>query len=60
MRPGLRRQLNAFIEPELVAKQDEKLKASVMAKVEHLVRVLERQFGYTKVRYRGLGRTSRR
>ena len=28
--------------------------SSVRAKVEHPFRVLKRQFGYTKVRYRGL------
>ena len=32
----------------------EKLKASIRAKVEHPFRVIKRQFGYTKVRYRGL------
>ena len=30
------------------------LKASVRAKVEHPFRVVKRQFGYVKVRYRGL------
>ena len=54
MRPGLRRKLNPFIEPQFIAEQAEKLKASVRAKVEHPFRVLKRQFGYTKVRYRGL------
>ena len=32
----------------------EKLKASIRAKVEHPFRVIKRQFGHTKVRYRGL------
>ena len=54
MSPGLGRQLNPSIEPEVVVKRAEKLKASVRAKVEHLALVLQRQFGYTKVRYRGL------
>jgi transposase, IS5 family len=54
LRPGLRRKLNPFIEPEFITEQAEKLKASVRAKVEHPFRVLKRQFGYTKVRYRGL------
>ena len=54
MRPGLRRKLNPFIQPEFIAEQVEKIKASVRAKVEHPFRVLKRQFGYTKVRYRGL------
>jgi transposase, IS5 family len=58
MRPGLRRRLNPFIEPDWVAEQAEKLKASVRAKVEHPFRVLKRQFGYAKVRYRGLAKNT--
>jgi IS5 family transposase len=54
MRPGKRKQLNSFIEPEFIAERVEKMKASIRAKVEHPFRVLKRQFGYTKVRYRGL------
>ena len=34
--------------------QAEKFKAGVMAKVEHPFRVIKRQFGYLKTRYRGL------
>ena len=30
------------------------MKASIRAKVEHPFRVLKKQFGFTKVRYRGL------
>jgi hypothetical protein len=33
-------------------------KASVRARVEHAFRVLERQFGYAKVRYRGLAKST--
>ena len=58
MRPGLRRKLNPFIEPQYLAEQAEKVKASVRAKVEHPFRVLKRQFGYTKVRYRGLAKNT--
>jgi IS5 family transposase len=54
MRPGVRRKLNPFIQPEFIAEQVERAKASIRAKVEHPFRVLKRQFGYTKVRYRGL------
>jgi IS5 family transposase len=54
MRPGKRRKLNPFIEPDFVAECVEKMKASIRAKVEHPFRVLKRQFGFTKVRYRGL------
>jgi IS5 family transposase len=34
--------------------QLERLKASIRAKVEHPFRVVKRQFGHVKVRYRGL------
>lgn len=54
MRPGQRRRLNPFIEPDFVAERVEKLKASVRAKAEHPFRVLTRPFGFTKVRCRGL------
>lgn len=33
---------------------DESCKASMHAKVEHPFRVIKRQFGYSKMRYRGL------
>ena len=36
----------------------EKLKASVRAKVEHPFRVIKRQFGHVKVRYRGLAKNT--
>ena len=36
----------------------ESCKASMRAKVEHPFRVIKRQFGYTKVRYRGLAKNS--
>ena len=36
----------------------EHLKASVRAKVEHPFRVIKRQFGHTKVRYRGLAKNT--
>jgi IS5 family transposase len=58
MRPGLRRQLNPFIQPEFEAERAEKMKASIRAKVEHPFRVLKRQFGFTKVRYRGLAKNT--
>ena len=58
MRPGLRRRLNPFIEPEFVAERVERMKASIRAKVEHPFRVVKRQFGFTKVRYRGLAKNT--
>ncbi|GAB2590057.1 hypothetical protein GCM10027066_32180 [Dyella jejuensis] len=36
----------------------EYLKAAVRAKVEHPFRVIKRQFGYMKVRYRGLAKST--
>ncbi len=56
--PGKRRLLNPFIEPEFLAERAEKMKASVRAKVEHPFRVIKRQFGFTKVRYRGLAKNT--
>ena len=60
MRPGLRRQLNPFIEPDFVAERVEKMKASIRAKVEHPFRVVKQQFGYAKARYRGLAKNTAR
>jgi transposase, IS5 family len=34
------------------------LKSAVRAKVEHPFRVIKRQFGYQKVRYRGLAKNT--
>jgi IS5 family transposase len=36
----------------------EQMKASVRAKVEHPFRVIKCQFGFTKVRYRGLAKNT--
>lgn len=54
MKPGKRRALNKTSELGRLSEQIEKLKASVRAKVEHPFRVIKRQFGHVKVRYRGL------
>jgi len=40
--------------PDAMIDQAEKLKAGIQAKVEHPFRVIKRQFGFVKVRYRGL------
>jgi transposase, IS5 family len=40
------------------ARRWEHFKASLRAKVEHPFRVIKRQFGYTKVRYRGLAKNA--
>ncbi len=39
---------------DMVAQYVEKMKTGIRAKVEHPFRVIKQQFGYTKVRYRGL------
>lgn len=54
MRPGNHRALNKDHPADALVDKAEKMKASVRAKVEHPFRVLKRQFGYVKVRYRGL------
>lgn len=54
MRPGRRRKLDLSNRVDAILDQIERLKAGVRAKVEHPFRVLKRQFGYTKTRYRGL------
>jgi IS5 family transposase len=54
MRPGKRRALNKSRRSNRLIDQLERLKASVRAKVEHPFRVIKRQFGHVKVRYRGL------
>jgi len=53
MRPGKRKQLTQR-RSDRIRERIEQLKASVCAKVEHPFRVIKRQFGFTKVRYRGL------
>jgi IS5 family transposase len=54
MRPGKRKALNKENAADALIDQAEKLKAGIRAKVEHPFRVVKRQFGYVKVRYRGL------
>jgi IS5 family transposase len=54
MRPGKRRALDKSTELGRLLDQLEKVKAQIRAKVEHPFRVLKRQFGYLKVRYKGL------
>jgi transposase, IS5 family len=54
MRPGKRRALDKTKLVNQLIDQLERLKASIRAKVEHPFRVIKRQFGYVKVRYRGL------
>lgn len=53
-RPGKRKQMSKM------ALSVEKIKASIRAKVEHPFRRIKQQFGYTKVRYRGLKKNHNR
>lgn len=53
MRPGKRKALNKENEADAMIDKAEKLKAGIRAKVEHPFRVIKRQFGFVKVRYRG-------
>ena len=53
MRPGKRKAIKHTPWGHLLD-QAERLKASIRAKVEHPFRVIKRQFGHVKVRYRGL------
>ena len=57
-RPGKRRALDKGNPIEALTDTIEKLKASVRAKVEHPFRVIKRQFGFVKVRYRGLAKNT--
>jgi transposase, IS5 family len=54
MRPGKRRALDKKVAAHRLIDEVERAKASIRAKVEHPFRVIKRQFGYVKVRYRGI------
>jgi IS5 family transposase len=54
MSPGKRRALDKSDPLDQLTDQVEKAKAGIKAKVEHPFRVIKRQFGYVKTRYRGL------
>lgn len=54
MRPGKRRLLDPAKPIDVLTERLERVKAGIRARVEHPFRVLKRQFGHVKVRYRGL------
>jgi IS5 family transposase len=58
MRPGKRRTLDQAKPIEALTEQLEKVKAGIRARVEHPFRVIKRQFGHIKVRYRGLAKNT--
>jgi IS5 family transposase len=56
MRPGTRRVLDKDTPMGAIMDKLEKTKARIRARVEHPFRVIKRQFGHVKVRYRGLAK----
>ena len=58
MRPGKRRALDKNSPWGNLLDKAEQMKASIRAKVEHPFRVIKCQFGFTKVRYRGLAKNT--
>lgn len=56
LRPGKRKALDTSTPLGAVVDKLEHVKASIRAKVEHPFRVIKRQFGHVKVRYRGLAK----
>ena len=58
MMPGKRRVLDKSTPMGEILEKLEKTKASIRAKVEHPFRVIKRQFGYVKVKYRGLAKNT--
>jgi len=58
MRPGKRKTLDKNTSLGAILDQLEQAKARMRAKVEHPFRVIKRQFGHVKVRYRGLAKNT--
>ena len=54
MRPGKRAALDKNRPIGAILDEFERIKASIRAEVEHPFQVIRRQFGFMKVRYRGL------
>jgi transposase, IS5 family len=60
MMPAKRRALNLETVSGRLRDAAEKIKAGIRATVEHPFRVIKCQFGFTKVRYRGLAKNTAR
>ena len=58
MRPGKRKVLDKSTPMGAIQDQLERAKARIRAKVEHPFRVIKRQFGHVKLRYRGLAKNT--
>jgi IS5 family transposase len=54
MRPGRRKALDLSSPLAAMIDKSQQILAGIRAKVEHPFRVIKRQFGFTKVRYRGM------
>ena len=54
----MKRSKRKALDPQLpipaLEEQLEQVKSKILAKIKHRFRVIKRQFGHTKVRYRGL------
>lgn len=58
MMPGKRKALDKDTPMGAILEKLEQTKASIRAKVEHPFRVIKRQFGFVKVKYRGLAKNT--
>jgi transposase, IS5 family len=58
MMPGKRKALKKDTPMGAILDKLEQIKARIRAKVEHPFRVIKRQFGYAKVKYRGLAKNT--
>jgi IS5 family transposase len=58
MMPGKRRAIEEDTPMGAILDKLEQTKARIRAKVEHPFRVIKRQFGYVKVKYRGLAKNT--
>ena len=56
--PGKRKALDLNDPAQAITDKIERVKASIRAKVEHPFRVVKKQFGHVKVRYRGLAKNT--
>ncbi len=54
MRPGRLKELNKHPRKNKAVIAFERLKSSIRAKVEHPFRIIKRQFGFVKARFKGL------
>lgn len=57
MRPDKRKVLTQSTDNRWI-ETVEKIKAKIRAKVEHPCRVIKKQFGFSKVKYKGLGKNT--